>query len=160
MKGSAYRATRRWPYQVACGGVVYRNGAAGREYALLVREGSRRGGRDSWHLPKGTLRRDETLEGCALRETREECGLEAAIEGYLGTLHARFLHPVHGRICDRTTHYFLMRCAGETGVMDEEHDRLEWASLEQAVLRLSDHNPKGEAAILERAEAFLALQDE
>src|SRR5438046_461303 len=152
-----YRSTREWPFHISCGGAVYRREGNHVLYAVLSRRPGRRGvEHETWHLPKGTLRSDETLEACALREVREESGLEAAVEAYLGSLHGRWMDTRRGRLIDKTTHYFLCRCDGaEPTPMDDEHDRLDWLPAEEAIRKL-DLEPKQEAEIIRRAEAWLA----
>ena len=64
--------------KVAAGCLVKRDGKV-----LLVRRGIEPGyGR--WVFPGGHVDRGETLEEAALRETREECGAVAAIDGLIG----------------------------------------------------------------------------
>jgi 8-oxo-dGTP pyrophosphatase MutT (NUDIX family) len=148
-----YSATRDWPYHVSCGGAVYREVNGIRRYVLLYRAPRDENGRETWHLPKGTLQRDETLEQCALREIREESGVEAVVEGYLGSIHNCWT-DVRGRFIDKTTHYFLCRCAGEAPAgMDDEHDRVDWGLAEEAIEKLNTE-PKQEAEIIRRAERF------
>ena len=57
----------------SAGGVVYRTAPARTEVALVHRLKPA-----LWALPKGTPQAGETLEETALRETREETGLELA----------------------------------------------------------------------------------
>jgi ADP-ribose pyrophosphatase YjhB (NUDIX family) len=65
--------------KIAAGVVVEQDGGV-----VLVRRSvdPRRG---FWSFPCGFMEIDETLEETALRETREECGLEVALDGLLGT---------------------------------------------------------------------------
>lgn len=44
----------------------------------------RRGDSGNWSLPGGVMEIGETLEQCAVRETKEETGLDIAITGLLG----------------------------------------------------------------------------
>ena len=59
---------------VSCGGVVYRERDGRVELALCGRHSG------LWALPKGTPDPGETLDQTALREVREETGLEVGIE--------------------------------------------------------------------------------
>lgn len=85
----------------AGGGLVVRAGAAGPEVLLIFRRGA-------WDLPKGKLDPGETVEACALREVREELGIEALeIVGPAGvTVHG---YPEGDRFMVKTTHWFFMR---------------------------------------------------
>jgi len=154
---AGYRATKKWPFHISCGGPVYRETDGRREYLLLFRSPRPGLEQESWHLAKGTLNPDETLEACALREIREESGVEAGVEGYLGTLHGRWTDTT-GKLFDKTVHYFLCRYLRDGDApMDDEHDRVDWLPVEEALERLS-RGPKREAEILLRAEQLLALR--
>src|ERR1044072_4625073 len=134
----SYLATPEWPYHISCGGPVYRQTNGQREYALLYR-GKRFGEYgDSWHLPKGTLHKNETLEQGAVREIREESGLSVEIQGYLGSLKRKFLRGIDIANLSKVTHYFLTKYqAGDSGLMDGEHDELRWVSAQEAYDLLS-----------------------
>lgn len=60
------------------GGSVLVTDSAGR---ILLQ---RRGDSGNWSLPGGTMEIGETLEECAIRETKEETGLDVEITGLLG----------------------------------------------------------------------------
>ena len=72
----------------------------------------RRSDRDEWVFPKGHLETGETPEDAAVREVREETGLEIALAGGLGTTEYTFRrrNRTHHKVVD----WFLgLRVAGE-----------------------------------------------
>lgn len=132
---------------VSAGGVVYRLEAGTLLVALCGRE--RRG---TWNLPKGTPDDGETLEETALREVREETGLEVEIEAPLGEIEYWFTQSserVHKRV-----HFFLMgERGGSLDDHDPEFDVVEWFPAVQAVRSLTFPT---EAGMVRRAIDALA----
>ena len=131
---------------VSAGGIVIRK-AGGRVQVALVGN-SQRG---TWYLTKGGLAEGETLEQAAVREVREETGLEV-----------RLLRPVHaieywfyarGSRVHKTVHYFLMEATGgDFSRRDMENDRAAWFELEEALAAMSYEN---EAALVREAATSL-----
>jgi 8-oxo-dGTP pyrophosphatase MutT (NUDIX family) len=90
-----------------------------------------------WALPKGTPDAGETLAETALRETREETGLEVEIEQPISAIRYFF---VHGRTrFHKTVHFFLMRpTGGRLQDHDHEFDEVRWVQVDEA-LELMTH---------------------
>ena len=63
---------------IRCQGAVLRH-----DHILLVEHRNHRTGHVYWWLPGGARENGETTEGCAIREIREETGLEVRIEWLL-----------------------------------------------------------------------------
>ncbi len=127
---------------VAAGGVVIRRGERGPEVVLAGRQGM-------WVLPKGTPDRDERIEETAVREVREETGLDVRIVRPLGTVEYWFALPrqrVH-----KIVHFFLMEATGgDTSRHDHEYEDVRWVPVEEARRLLSFQTYR---AMLERALA-------
>lgn len=115
----------------SAGGIVYTldHGRPSLVIGLRRREGDRRGG--TWTLPKGTPDPGETVEQTAVREVREESGLQVRIIGPLPSIHYRFVQD--GTRIDKTVHYFLMEpIGGDLSRHDHEFERVRWVSFDEA----------------------------
>lgn len=143
------------PYAIAAGAVVYRS--AGNEYEFLLL--GRRGLDDSitYHLPKGTVHIDETIESAAIREVAEEAGAIVALRAYIGGTTQQFTHDNH--YYDKTVHYYAAEYCGEAGGMDSEHDLREWHDAQEAI-ELLKLEPKQEELFALRASEYLKSQPE
>jgi len=110
----------------AAGGVVLRHGEHGPEVALLGRVND-----GSWVFPKGTPAAGETLEATALREVREETGLEVRIVRALGEMSYSFVagpERIH-----KVVHFFLMEATGgHPSLHDGEYDEVRWVAVLEA----------------------------
>jgi len=106
-----------------------------------------------WALPKGTPIAGESLEETALRETREETGLNVEIEQPISSIRYFF---VRGRTrFAKTVHFFLMRpVGGDLSLHDHEFDEVRWWPLEEAIELVTYPT---ERSVLERAAALLAV---
>ena len=141
-------AKRRVERHVSSGGVVY--GLVNGDIKTVL---CGLGDPPRWSLPKGTPEAGETLEETALREVREETGLEVAIEAPLGSINYWFLSPSKGANCNKTVHFYLMaHKGGSTDLHDPEFDEVRWFSSEEALNRVSYAN---EAKLLEKALAMI-----
>jgi 8-oxo-dGTP pyrophosphatase MutT (NUDIX family) len=135
--------------EVSAGGVVYRTGDAGTEICLAARRTRR--GELAWGLPKGAIEPDETPEEAALREVREESGLDAQIEHDLGTI--RYFYVWEGVRVRKQVRFFLMRATGgDVADHDEEMEDVRWFPVRRATKRAAY---RGEREVLERAVGLL-----
>jgi ADP-ribose pyrophosphatase YjhB (NUDIX family) len=75
-------------FTVGVGGIVIES-----EQVLLVHR-RRAGPTGSWLIPGGYIEQDERLDEAALREVREETGLETCVEGLVG-VRSRLLEREH-----------------------------------------------------------------
>jgi len=105
-----------------------------------------------WALPKGTPDSGETIEETALRETREETGIEVEIEASLSSIRYFFVRGTTR--FQKTVHFFLMRpIGGDIELHDGEFDDVRWAPVGEA-LALMNHAT--ERSVVERAVVLLA----
>ena len=84
-------------------------------------------------MPKGWVEPEESLEGAAVREVREETGLEGEILRKIGETEYRFYSKVDRATIDKTVHFYLMNyLGGDTADHDEEVEAAAWFPLEEA----------------------------
>ena len=116
---------------MAAGGVVLRLGDHGAEVALLGRLND-----GSWVFPKGTPTTGESLEQTALREVREETGLDVRILRPLGEMTYSF--AASGERVHKIVHFFLMEATGgDPSLHDAEYDEVRWVTVLDARRMLS-----------------------
>ncbi len=84
----------------SCGGVVIFRGK------ILVLYKNIKNKYEGWVLPKGTVEAGEEYKETALREVREESGVEASVIKYIGTSQYSFNIP--DDVVEKEVHWFLM----------------------------------------------------
>lgn len=119
--------------RVSSGGVIFRRNTGNIEVALVLVRGNR-----AWCLPKGLIEKGEDEPAAALREVREETGLQGEVLNKLGMIsYWYFIEKEMVRI-HKTVHFFLMNyLQGRTEDHDHEVDEAQWISIDEAISRLS-----------------------
>ena len=85
---------------ISCGGVVIYKGK------VLLLYKNQNGRYMGWVMPKGTLESGETYKQTALREVREETGVNASILQYIGKTQYNFRG--NDDIVNKTVYWYLM----------------------------------------------------
>lgn len=130
---------------------MVREAPGGHEVAVI-----RPHNRPTTALPKGHIDPGENAEGAALREVREETGLEGALIARLGDV--RYVYKFQGQTIFKQVSFFLFRQVGGTidalsEPMRVEVERAYWVPLADAPRLLSF---KGEREMASKAIAFLS----
>lgn len=118
--------------QVSAGGVVYRRAASGPEVAIV-----RVGPKGRWQLPKGIVDEGEKPEETAVREVREEAGVDARVAAELETIEYWYVGDEReGRRVrfHKFVHLFLLEYeSGDVADHDHEVEEARWVPLAEAV---------------------------
>ena len=124
--------------EVSAGGLVYRRRHDGGLELVLIRPK----GADAWALPKGHIEQGERAEDAAVREVREETGLEVGHIEPLGDVSYVFSwrdQPEASlvRIFKRVRFFTMEFVGGDSNAHDGEIEEVAWYSAEEACRRAS-----------------------
>ncbi len=142
--GGARPDPKKWPVRRAesYGGVVFRLGDGELEVALIRTKNLRE--KDVWSLPKGGREEGEDATSAALREVREETGLDAEIVAPLENITYWFIWPPEQIRYRKTVHLYLMRATGgDIADHDDEVEEVGWFPISQAIRRLTYKTDQG-----------------
>jgi 8-oxo-dGTP pyrophosphatase MutT (NUDIX family) len=117
---------------IAAGGLVLNDK---HELLMIFRRGK-------WDLPKGKLDAGETIEACALREVKEETGLQQIeIRNFAGvTFHEYFDTHINEDVV-KETHWYNMHAANDQPLIpqtEEQIEIIEWVTEENIAEKLSN----------------------
>ena len=129
--------------EFSAGGVVVRDG----ECVVIVPTRRAADGSKVHALPKGHPEKGESPADAALREVREEAGVQTTLIEKLGD--TRYWYMRDGKRIAKVVAFFLLGyVSGDPADHDHEVEKARWMSLEQAARRLTY---KGEREMAERA---------
>jgi 8-oxo-dGTP diphosphatase len=137
--------------QLSAGGVVYRKNDANVEVIIVQVVPELR-----WQLPKGVIDEGETREQAALREVREEAGVDADIIDFLETSEYWFTVKRDGepKRCHKFVHFYLMKYrSGDVRDHDHEIAEARWVPVETAIDMLAFDSDR---EVVRKANAIIA----
>lgn len=137
-------------FEFSAGGVVYQKKDG--KVMILVSKHSQHHG---WVFPKGLIgdtRKGESKEETAVREVKEETGIDAVIERPLTPV--VYWYAWEGEKRKKTVYYFVMGyLGGDMGERDDEMEEVEWISKDEVEARLTYPSDK---KVWQEAQAFIS----
>ncbi len=95
-----------------------------------------------WRLPKGWIDEGESVENAALREVREETGVEAEIVKKIETIKYFYTHPTRGRVFKFVTLFLMKWIKDLPEGFDNETSEIAWLPFSEAYIKLTISNEK------------------
>jgi 8-oxo-dGTP pyrophosphatase MutT (NUDIX family) len=147
------RAKEKLPtvQQTSAGGAAFRRTNSGPEIVIVKIVPEMR-----WQLPKGLIDEGETAEVAALREVREEAGINAEIIVPIETIEYWFVSNYGGQRAryHKSVHFFLMEYrSGDVDDHDHEVAEARWVPIDEAIQMLEF---KSEKDVVEKARGLIA----
>lgn len=130
--------------QVSAGGVAFRDAGQGVEIAIISV-----GAPPRWQLPKGIIDKGETSESAAIREVREEAGLDTAPAGLIDKVEYWYYSTRDGKRIryHKFVYFYLLGClSGSTDDHDHEVNEARWVDIGEAIRMLAFESEKKTAA--------------
>ncbi|TAL58630.1 MAG: NUDIX domain-containing protein [Bacteroidetes bacterium] len=122
--------------QFSAGGIVFKK--SGDKTEILISQHSQHHG---WVFPKGLIAEKETKEQTALREVKEEAGVNGKIIRALNPV--TYWYVAEGEKIRKTVYYFLMEYAsGDIVKHDYEMEAVEWLPENKVEERLTYESDK------------------
>ncbi len=127
----------------SAGAVVFHRGAE-LEYLLIFST--------YWEFPKGLVEADESETEAAVREAREETGLEVQlVPGFRQEIN--YFYRRGGNLVKKQVVYFLGQASHQNVQVSWEHREAKWLTYEAALAELKYENAR---ELLKKAHEFLA----
>jgi len=109
-------------------------------------------GRETWQLPKGQIDKGETSKEAAVREVKEEGGIEGRIIEKIDTI--KYFFNWQGEKIFKTVSFYLMEYVdGRPEDHGWEAEIAEWVKVDEAIQRLTF---KDEKEVVKKAKALIA----
>jgi 8-oxo-dGTP pyrophosphatase MutT (NUDIX family) len=142
--------------QISAGGVVFRRASGSRVEVALISVGDKQ----RWQLPKGLVDAGEATEAAAMREAREETGVETELVALLDKIEYWYYSTNRGgrvRFHKFVYFYLLRYLSGDVRDHDAEVNEARWVEIDEARTLLAF---AGERKVVERAREMLAAVDD
>lgn len=132
--------------EFSAGGIVFNS----KGQVLLTKHSQNK----HWSFPKGLIDPGQTSEEAALREVREEGGIQAEIVEKIG--YSKYVYTLSGEKIFKVVTYFLMKyLSGDPSLHDWEVEEAGWYGVDKAIKQLTFSQDK---VLLREAVNLLKLK--
>ena len=136
--------------QFSAGGVAFRKRDGQVEVALISV-----GDENRWQLPKGLVDKGESTEAAAVREVREEAGIETEVVERIDKVEYWYFWKEEGKRVryHKFVYFYLLRYkSGDVADHDREVNEARWVEVDDAIEILAFNSEK---KIVEEAKALI-----
>jgi 8-oxo-dGTP pyrophosphatase MutT (NUDIX family) len=123
--------------RISAGGLVYKKNHSVIYFVLCYKNKTNR-----WHLPKETQEFNESICNTAIREVKEETGLEVKIKVFLSNIYYKFIDNQNNMLNKKVAFYIMEAIDGSFKNHDKEFDKIIWANSNEAIKLLKYTNEK------------------
>ncbi len=134
-------------HEFSAGVIVYYPGQHGTEFLLIYAKAT-----NYWGFPKGKLENNETKQQAAIRETKEETGLDVKLVAPFEHTISYFFRDKKATLIKKTVYFYVGRAPNKQIVLSREHDEFVWLPYAEARSKITYDN---DSEAFERAVAFL-----
>ncbi len=134
------------PKEKSCGAIIFIKSKEGYKYLLLHYQAGH------WDFPKGHQEQKEKEEQTALREVREETGIESIdfADGFNETI--KYFFKKGNETVYKEAVFFLAQSMTDKVMLSTEHIGYAWVNFDHAMKKLTFNNSKD---LLQKANNFL-----
>ena len=136
--------------QISAGGVAFRKRKKQIEVALISV-----GDNNRWQLPKGIVDKGESTEDAAVREVREEAGIDAEVVERIDKIEYWYFWSEDGQRVryHKFVYFYLLRYeSGDVRDHDAEVNEARWVEIDEAIKLLAFNSEK---KIVEKSKALI-----
>lgn len=137
-------------HQYSAGGVIFKD-----NLVLIIRNYKPERSVDYWGFPKGHIEPGESETEAAIREVKEETGVEVkVIQKIADKEYSAGFNDNNEEIRKKVSYYVMEYISGEVKPQEDELSEAAWISLEEATQKLTFDNDK---QILQKAKELKKL---
>lgn len=138
---------KMFKFEESAGGVVYKK-EKGETFVLVTQHSAHHG----WVFPKGLVENGEAKDSTAIREVKEEGGVEAKIVKELEPI--EYFYKLEGKTIKKKVTYFVMEyLSGDINDHDWEMENAEWLKVGEVENRLTYKTDK---QVFEKAKGLIS----